>query len=358
MSGSGHTAGRPWSRTNQLIVAAAEALGVEAAPLGSCHSDFFMVLRWPAAPGGPREVIVSKTRSPFMTQVAQTLANNKFVARERLAARGLPVVPSELFDEASDPRVHAAAAARAEAALAAYGRVVVKPNWANRGVGIVTGIEGFDELLAAYAHARAHDRDEEVLVEPQISGINLRVAVVGGRAVGAVELRRPWLRGDGQRSAAQLLAELNADPRRGSWRRPSLQPLDRVAAEQVEARLAVAGLGLDDALPTGVELELCFEELEVIDRSDELEPRWAAIAVEAAGALGVDVAGVDLRAPAPSLFADGPAGAGGILEVNAVPALHLHALPTIGQPRPVFEAFVAYCLQLPGAPAPCATIPP
>jgi hypothetical protein len=36
--------------------------------------------------------------------------------------------------------------------------------------------------------------------------------------------------------------------------------------------------------------------------------------------------------------------------------LHLHALPTQGAARPVFDRFVAYCLQLDGAPRPCAAV--
>jgi D-alanine-D-alanine ligase-like ATP-grasp enzyme len=348
-----------WSRTNQLIIAAAEKLGVEASGLGSEHSDFFLRLRWGDAPGGPRAVIVSKTRSPFLTEVAQTLANNKFLARELLGARKLPVVRGELFDESRDPAVDTDAAARARELLAQWGRVVVKPNWGNRWIGIVTDVRSFDELLAAFAFAREHDRDEEVLIEPWIPGSNLRVAVIGGQVVAAAEVARPWLVGDGRSSVAELVSRLNQDTRRGAWDRPSLAPMDIIEPELVEERLAAAGRGLDDVLAVGERIELCFEELEVTDRSDELDPRWAAAAAAAATALGVDVAGVDLRGPI-ELFTRGgdehDRGHAGILEVNALPALHLHALPTIGRPRPVFEAFVAYCLQLPGAPPPRAEI--
>ncbi|PRQ05578.1 hypothetical protein [Enhygromyxa salina] len=350
----------PWSRTNLLIAAAAARLGVEATPLASQHSDFFMRLRWPGAPEGPRAVIISKTRSPYLTEVAQTLTNNKFISRELLAARGLPVIRGELFDEASE----VVADGRAGAILAERGRVVVKPNWGNRGIGIVTDVVEFAQLAAAIEFARDHDRDEEAVVEPFVSGINLRVAVIGGRAVAAAEISRPQLRGDGQRTATQLLEALNLDARRGTWSRPSLVPLDHIEAELVAERLAVAGYHLDDVLPENLCVELCFEELDVIDRSDELRPSWAAIAVEAATALGVDVAGVDLRGPAHVLLRSAPATSGdqathasaGVLEVNALPALHLHALPTVGSPRPVFDAFVAYCLQMPGAPPVCARV--
>ena len=343
-----------WSRTNQLILAAAARLGVRGEALASVHSDFFLRL---VGPDGAA-TIISKTRSPFLTEVAQTLANNKFVSRERLGRAGLPVVAAELFDEAADPRRDPDAAARARACLARHGRVVVKPNWGNRGIGVVTDVTGFDGLVAAYRFAREHDRDEEVLVEPQLAGVNLRVAVIAGQAVAAAEVRRPALVGDGRSTIAGLIAALNQDPRRGSWERPSLQPLDVIEDELAAALLDARGLALDSVLDADARVELCFEEAEVVDRSDEVHPGWLAAAAEAADRLGVDVAGVDLRGELDELrtHPPGPESRARLLEVNALPALHLHALPTVGEPRPVFEAFVAYCLQLPGAPLPRASI--
>ncbi|NVB42336.1 hypothetical protein G6O69_31225 [Pseudenhygromyxa sp. WMMC2535] len=347
-----------WSRTNRLIVAAARRLGVEAEAVGSEHSDFFMRLRWPEAPEGPRTVIVSKTRSPFLTQVAQTLSNNKFLARELLAARGLPMATGLLLDESTDPRRDAGGSARARDFFKRHGEVVVKPNWGNRGLGVTTGIVEFSALLRAFGRAVELDRDEEVLLEPQLAGVDLRVAVIGGDPVAAVEIRRPVLVGDGQRSFAGLVEALNVDPRRGSWDRPGLDPLDRVELDEVAELLAVSGRSPADVPEAGARLVLPFEEAEVIDRSDALHHGWGELAATAARALGVDVAGVDLRGPASELFERGPApeGATRLLEVNVLPALHLHALPTEGEARPVFEAFVAYCLQMPGAPPICADV--
>lgn len=336
----------PWSRTNRLILAAAERLGVAWAPLGSEHSDFFMRLGT-----GASEVVISKTRSPFLTEVAQTLANNKFLARELLGRHGLPVVPGVLLDEQRGP-------GHAREALVRWGELVAKPNWGNRGVGVITGIRTLDHLLAAYEHVRAIDRDEEVLIEPFVPGINLRVAVIGGRALAAAEIRRPQLIGDGRRTIAELVDALNEDPRRASWRAPELLTLDEIEPDMVEARLEPEALTLDDVLAEGRMIEVSFEEIEVIDRSDEVDPGWLEVAERAATLLGVDVAGVDLRGTADALFGGPPDSRTGaaLLEVNAMPALHLHALPTEGRARPVFEAFVAYCVQLPGAPAPLARV--
>ncbi len=341
-----------WSRTNRLIIAAAERLGVGWEPLGSEHSDFFLRLSYKPPQGPARKALISKTRSPFLTEVAQTLANNKFLAREQLGLHGLPVVDQLLLDDRRDPSSDPQAAMRARTFLVEHGELVVKPNWGNRGVGVVTGVHDFDGLLAAYRYARELDRDEEVVLEPQVPGTNLRVAIVGGRFVAAAEIRRPQLVGDGQRTIRELVAALNDDPRRASWREPALLVLDEIELEMVEERLEPERRALDDVLALGETIELSFDEVEVIDRSDELHPGWIGVAVEAARLLGVDVAGVDLRGSF-SEFCEGPPRASEhavLLEVNALPALHLHAIPTQGRSRPVFEAFVEYCLQLPGAP--------
>lgn len=336
-----------WSRTNQLIIAAAERLGVRAEALGERHTDYFVRLVH-----GDRSAVVSKTRSPFLTQVAQSLANNKHLSRALLAARGIPTVPDLLIDEGDDARGPAA-----QAMLAKYARLVVKPNWGNRGVGVTTDVRSLKLLARARARAQALDLDEEVVVEPYVAGTNLRIAVIGGRFAAAAEVQRPLLV-PGRRVDEQVAA-LNADPRRGSWTTPSLRAMDQLEPEEdLLAHLRLHGLGFTDFVPAGTELEITGEELEVIDRSEVVHPGWIAIAEQACAWLGVDVGGVDLRGPMAAFLAapglDG--GAACLLEVNVLPALHLHALPTQGVARPVFEAFVAYCLQLPGAPMPDARV--
>lgn len=333
-----------WSRTNQLIAAAAERLGVRAEPLGPRHTDYFMRLTL-----ADRAVIVSKTRSPFLTQVAQSLANNKFQSRALLRAHAVPCVPDVLVDEADS-------LAEATALLERCGRVVVKPNWGNRGVGVTTDVRTPEVLARARMRAREIDLDEEVVVEPYVAGTNMRVAVVGGRFVAAAEVQRPLLL-PGSPVRSQIAA-LNTDPRRGSWDEPSLRPMDRLEPEEdLLPHLRVYGLGLGSVLPDGREVEVTGEESAIVDRTDELHPEWAAIAERACGLLGVDVGGVDLRGPLAAFRGEPSPGSGcWLLEVNVLPALHLHALPTSGAARPVFEAFVAYCLQMPGAPPVCARV--
>lgn len=341
-----------WSRTNQLIAAAAERLGGRAERLTTTPTDYFVRLVH-----GERSAIVSKTRSPFLTQVAQSLSNNKKVSRELLAAAGLPTPPDLLVDETGEPE-----GAEIAAFLGEFGAVAVKPNWGNRGAGVTPWIDDRGALARAIVRARDLDLDEEALIEPHLDGVNLRIAVIGGQAIAAAEVERPRLRGDGRRTVAAMIEALNRDPRRGSWRAPTLVTLDEIEPdEDLRGHLEVFGLGLADLIPAGRTIEITGEEIEVTDRSDEIDRGWFALAERASQILGVDVGGVDLRGPLACFREPPSAGAGAwrrgaVLEVNVLPALHLHALPTRGPPRPVFDAFVAYCLQLPGAPPIAAAV--
>jgi D-alanine-D-alanine ligase-like ATP-grasp enzyme len=236
-----------------------------------------------------------------------------------------------------------------QALLERCGRVVVKPNWGNRGVAVATDVRDLETFARARERAQAADLDEEVVVEPYVAGTNLRVAVIGGQAVAAAEVQRPRLVAGA--SASQQVAALNRDPRRGSWRAPGTCSMDQIEPEEdLEGHLEVYGLDLESAIPAGREVEITGEEAEVIDRTDEVDRGWLDVAERACGLLGVDVGGVDLRGPRAAFHAAPQPGSAVLLEVNVLPALHLHALPTVGAARPVFAAFVAYCLQLPGAP--------
>ncbi len=342
---------RPWSRTNRLIIEAANRLGVVAEPLTETETEFFLRLR-----SQGRSVIISKTRSPFLSQVSQTLSNNKRISRELLGAQGLPVPPDHMVDD--DPSSEAGVAAF----LARYGQVTVKPNWGNRAAGLTVRVGDPATLARAISWAQSNDRDEEALLEPYLPGTNLRIAVVGGQALAVAEIRRPWLCGDGKTSAWAMVAELNRDARRADWRAPQLVTLDQIdATEGLAERLGVHGVALHEPLPEGFRLEIVSEEIEVIDRTDEVDPGWCSLAARACGLLGVDVGGVDLRGPIESFCEPPSTGAdawrrAALLEINVLPALHLHALPTEGRARPVFEAFVAYCMSLPGAPGPAGAM--
>ena len=74
------------------------------------------------------------------------------------------------------------------------------------------------------------------------------------------------------------------------------------------------------------------------DVTDEVHPEVAACAVDAARAIGLDIAGVDVVARDIGRPLEEQGGV--IVEVNAGPGLRMHLEPSAGTPRPVGEAIV------------------
>jgi D-alanine-D-alanine ligase-like ATP-grasp enzyme len=153
-------------------------------------------------------------------------------------------VEGVLVDEGDDPD-----GAAVRALLRRAGRVVVKPNWGNRGVGVTTHV-AMEGVRRACARAQAVDLDEEAVVEPYVVGTNVRVAVIGGEFVAAAEVQRPLLVGG--RSPVEQVRALNADARRGSWAAPGLQSMDRIVIEEdLAGHLEVHGFGSPRCCRTG-----------------------------------------------------------------------------------------------------------
>jgi D-alanine-D-alanine ligase-like ATP-grasp enzyme len=319
-----------WSRTNQLITEAARRLGACAEEVCDVHTDALLRLT-----RGERSVLISRTRSPNLTAVANKLANHKYASGELLRAAGLPVVSRIIVDDIDQVAQWEAVTL----ALSQWGSTIVKPNWENRARGVAGPIHDLRQLRRAIELAMSLDADEEALIEPALPGKNLRVAVVGEDVAAAI-VRRPVLSGDGVHSITDLIAAFNTDPRRGAYDAGAVTPLDRIEPDEAWWRVqALIDIHPDTVLATTQRVTVYTEEAESIDVTDTVHPAWVQSARRALRLLNIDVGGVDF-------IVDDPTGtAGHLLEVNCQPALHLHALPTQGTPRPVFDAFVQLCLE-------------
>src|SRR5690554_5012247 len=93
--------------------------------------------------------------------------------------------------------------------------VVVKPLNANHGRGITIGINGDSEVAAAFLFAREQGTSRGVLVESLVLGLDHRMLVVNGELVAVAKRVPGHVVGDGKSSIAELVQEVNQDPRRG-----------------------------------------------------------------------------------------------------------------------------------------------
>src|SRR5215217_5820034 len=262
--------------------------------------------------------------------IAVDMCQNKEMTNRMLRAVGVPVPDGRPVESADD-----AWAAAQEIGLP----VVVKPEDGNQGKGVSVNLHTEAEIRAAYDIARAFRSG--VLVERFISGHDYRLLVVNGQMVAAARRDPAQVVGDGQHTIRELVEEVNRDPRRREGHSSSLTRIRLDGA--VDLALSQQGLTLDAVPEPDRAVKLRSNGNlstggTATDVTDEVHPRNAQLAEQAAQILALDVAGIDvicqdIRRP---LREQG----GAIVEVNAAPGLRMHLHPASGQPRDVGVSIV------------------
>jgi cyanophycin synthetase len=147
--------------------------------------------------------------------------------------------------------------------------------------------------------------------------------------------------GDGRSTINELVAQVNQDPRRSDGHGTVLSRirLDGIAlgvlAEQGQTPESVPGSGQRVLIRRNANLSTGGTATDV---TDLVSPRVASQAVDAARAVGLDVAGIDVLAADISRPLEEQGGA--VVEVNAGPGLRMHLEPSGGKPQPVGEVIV------------------
>ena len=231
--------------------------------------------------------------------------------------------------------------------------VVVKPLNGNHGRGITVGLTDEAGVVAAYDVARDANKGggQGVLIEAFIHGFDHRMLVVGDKLV-AVSKRIPGrVIGDGVKTIAELVDEINRDPRRGVGHEKVLTriEIDRQARRMMEK----AGYDETSVPPAGESVYLRSTANistggTAIDVTDIVHPDNREMAVRAVLAIGLDVGGVDFLCQDISRSYKETGAA--ICEVNAAPGFRMHVAPSEGTPRNVAEP-VMDMLFPPGSPS-------
>jgi D-alanine-D-alanine ligase-like ATP-grasp enzyme len=188
--------------------------------------------------------------------------------------------------------------------------VFIKPNDGQEGVDVVRVSSPYQLETGLACLFRHHDH---LIVQEAVSGRDIRIVVLEGKVLCAIERRPAEVCGDGVRTVEALLAHMPGQTR---------------ADLRLLAELAEQGLTLESVPEKGRAVRL----LPAANLSsggagsivtDALCGAFKEIAVSAGEVLGLTYFGVDLLAPD---LAD-PAGGYAILEVNAAPGLNqLHRL--------------------------------
>ncbi len=227
--------------------------------------------------------------------------------------------------------------------------VVVKPLNANHGRGTALNLSDAEHVITAFGQAREHSRG--VLVESYITGEDHRMLVIDGALIAVAKRVPGHVVGDGERTIEELVEKINEDPRRGIGHE---KVLTRIEFDYQASRL-LGLLGYDrDTVPAAGEVVYLRSTSNLstggtaLDMTDAIHPDNREMAIRAAKAIGLDVAGVDFLTT--DITQSYKEVGGAICEVNAAPGFRMHVQPSEGQPRDVAGPVIDMLFP-PGTPA-------
>jgi D-alanine-D-alanine ligase-like ATP-grasp enzyme len=209
---------------------------------------------------------------------------------------------------------------------------VVKPVNTDHGIAVSTNIKSRQELISAIENAFKFA--QKVIVEEFVPGQEYRFLVIDF-AVRAIAFREPAnVTGDGKSTIQQLIDKKNVG-RGNDYRHPLLKI---VVDQEVKRHLNVLSLSSDSILKKGEKVYLRKNSNlstggDSIDVTDEMFDFYKEVAVKAAQASGLKIAGIDIiikdpdAAPSLENYI--------VVELNAPAMLSMHDFPYIGKNRHV-----------------------
>ena len=257
---------------------------------------------------GRRSRLFNSTISDGTSVIGTAWAKNKHQTNALLRMAGLPV-PEQ------------AVVASLEEAVAAAQRigypVVLKPANLDQGVGVEAGLRNEAELRRAHTRSSLHAIT--LLLEQHVPGDDYRVDVMQGEVVGAVHRTPAQVVGDGVQCVADLVAAANRE-RQANESASLLKPIE-LDAEALEL-LALDGLDTQSVLAAGQKAVLrrtanVSRGGTPVDVTHLIHPDNAALCVQAAALLRLDIAGLDLLIP--DISRSWREVGGAFCEVNAQP---------------------------------------
>lgn len=290
--------------------------------------------------GDGREVHIFSSTPPTVSYASAHLVNNKYATSLVLSGDGIAQLPIMMLD------TKLSQIDEAMRFIDINGPVVLKPVDGGHGKGITVGVDDVNKLILSHRYALENIHTiQSVVMQKQIVAKELhdiRVAVVAGKVVGAIERIPARVRGNGSSTVAQLIEAENHQEYRGEPYRAKLAKIDIDRAMTYLGR-AMNSVPLDGEWRSVMAVANYGAGGELVDVTDDL-PRWMQDeAIKAAQTLGLDVAGVDyLLDRSPSMSLDRQDTQGVIIEVNKCPALSIHDEPTVGSSRYATEAYLDF----------------
>ena len=219
--------------------------------------------------------------------------------------------------------------------------LVIKPFNGRQGQGVITHIKNKDELFNVVHCLEPHV--QKYIVERHFEGHDYRLLIVDGRLVASSLRLPPFVIGNGRETIRKLIEKENQNPLRGEGHEKPMTkiPLTHTVTCYLEKQNKNLG-----TIPKKGELIQVVGNANLstggkaIDVTEQVHPTIKKVAVAAARAIGLDVAGIDFICQDISQPFDYAKMA--IIEVNAAPGIRMHHYPSEGEKRDVGKAIVDY----------------
>ena len=217
--------------------------------------------------------------------------------------------------------------------------VVLKPQYGNKGQGVILNIKNQKQLVESYINLRKNQKD--IIIEKYFEGKDYRVCVVNYKVV-AVSLRlAPFVIGNGVDNLKKLIDIFNEDPLRGEDHEKALTKIK--IDYELTSCLAKRKFNLD-YIPKNGEQILLRENANIstggiaIDCTEEICEENIECCIDAAKTLELDICGVDICTRDISIPIKESNGI--IMEINAAPGIRMHHYPSKGKKRNVGKAIL------------------
>ena len=258
---------------------------------------------------GSRVRLLDSSFTDQTSRIGVWLARNKIHAAAVLRIAGIPV-PDHMI--VSDIKGAEKAASELEFP------VVVKPADLDGGVGVSAGLTTIEEVCKAFTAAQK--KSNTILVEKHHYGRDYRLTVFHDELIWAIERIPGGVTGDGKSSIQLLVEQLNRDPRRGDGPHSSLKRL--VIDDEAKELLLKNGIS-PDSIPQKGEF-VCLRRTANVATGglpvavfEKVHPDNSLLAVRAAAALRLDLAGIDLLIP--DISRSWRESGAAVCEINAQP---------------------------------------
>lgn len=279
---------------------------------------------------GKQGKIIEAAISNKTNCVGVDISCDKFLTKQLLDIQNIPV--------AEGRKVFNIIGLLREAEFIGY-PVVIKPQYGNKGKGVMLNLKNEKELIKAYTSLLKITKD--IIIEKYVKGNDYRICVVDYKVVAASLRVVPFVIGDGKSNIKALINILNNDPLRGQDHE---KPLTTIKFDKELCNCLYRQNMSLDYIPNKGEKVILRENANLstggiaVDCTDDVCDENIDYCIRAAKALGLDICGVDICTEDISIPIDKQNGI--VMEVNAAPGIRMHHFPSQGKKRDVGKAIV------------------